>query len=321
MRTRPLASISLDLDNVWAYMRAHGVSGWRSFPTYLPQVVPRILETAERLDLRLTVFVVGRDAELEENRESLQSLVAAGHQIGNHSYLHEPWMHAYSAKEIREDLDRAEAAIGEALEVEPTVFRGPGFSISNDLLKDLCRRGYRCDASTFPTFIGPLLRAAYFRSADLTKAERDQRSAQFGTLGDGRRPMKPYRFQVGNRSIIEVPVTTMPVFRFPIHLTYIHYLAGVSSRLARLYFRSALLACKAFGVAPSVLLHPLDFLAADALPDLARFPGLGPDSARKRDLTEIVLRDLQATFRLLSLEEYVDQIEVAPDSLKTVAIS
>jgi hypothetical protein len=39
----PAASISLDLDNLWSYLKTQGVSGWESFPSYLDVVVPRIL--------------------------------------------------------------------------------------------------------------------------------------------------------------------------------------------------------------------------------------------------------------------------------------
>ncbi len=41
---KPVASLSLDLDNQWSYMKTHGDAGWESFPSYLDIVVPRVLE-------------------------------------------------------------------------------------------------------------------------------------------------------------------------------------------------------------------------------------------------------------------------------------
>ena len=35
------ASLSLDLDNQWSYMKTHGDAGWQSFPSYLDTAVPR----------------------------------------------------------------------------------------------------------------------------------------------------------------------------------------------------------------------------------------------------------------------------------------
>ena len=30
--TKPIASLSLDLDNKWSYLKTHGDAGWDSFP-------------------------------------------------------------------------------------------------------------------------------------------------------------------------------------------------------------------------------------------------------------------------------------------------
>ena len=298
------ASISLDLDNLWAYMRAHGIQGWRNFPSYFSLVVPKVIEMMAEADIRLTVFVVGQDAEIDENQAFIRALVQAGHGIGNHSFLHEPWMHKYTPAEIAAEVDKAHRAIEKASGVSPIGFRGPGFSVSDDLLKELCRRGYRYDASLLPTFIGPLARAAYFRTADLTEAERDERKKQFGNLRDGFKSIKPFYWQSGEDFLLEVPVTTIPVIRLPMHLTYVHFLAEISPTLARTYFSFALLMCRLFRVSPSLLLHPLDFVAADELPELACFPGLGSNSAAKRSLSHWCLRRFKQSFAVTSLDEF-----------------
>ena len=45
------ASVSLDLDNLWSYLKTHGDDGWRDRPSYLDRFVPHMLEVLERLDL------------------------------------------------------------------------------------------------------------------------------------------------------------------------------------------------------------------------------------------------------------------------------
>ena len=69
--TKPIASLSLDLDNKWCYLRTHGVAGWDKYPSYLDTVVPRVLDVCAARDLRLTCFVVGRDAAIDENGDAL----------------------------------------------------------------------------------------------------------------------------------------------------------------------------------------------------------------------------------------------------------
>ena len=43
-RKKRTASLYLDLDNQWTYMKTHGDAGWEEFPTYLPVVIPRFLD-------------------------------------------------------------------------------------------------------------------------------------------------------------------------------------------------------------------------------------------------------------------------------------
>ena len=106
--TKPIASLSLDLDNKWAYLRTHGVAGWDEYPSYLDVVVPRVLEWAAQRDLRMTCFVVGRDAGLRRNRDALAAIAAEGHEIGNHSLNHFPWMHTFPRDEVEAEIVEAE---------------------------------------------------------------------------------------------------------------------------------------------------------------------------------------------------------------------
>ena len=94
---RPLASVSLDADNLWSYMKTHGDPGWETRPSYLGVFFPPVLDALDELRLRITFFCVGVDADREENLAAFQSLTVRGHEIGNHSYEHEPWLHRYSA--------------------------------------------------------------------------------------------------------------------------------------------------------------------------------------------------------------------------------
>ena len=105
------ASLSLDLDNQWSYMKTHGDPGWQSHPSYLDAVVPRILDFLAARRLTITFFIVGQDAALEKNRAALAAIAAAGHEIGNHSFRHEPWLHLYTTEELDQELRQAEDAI------------------------------------------------------------------------------------------------------------------------------------------------------------------------------------------------------------------
>ena len=305
---KPIASVSLDLDNKWSYLKTHGSPGWESFPTYLDVVVPRVLNFLEKRNLAITFFVVGQDAALEKNREALAAISRAGHEIGNHSFHHEPWLHLYSEGQIESELARAEEHIERATEQKPVGFRGPGFSLSHATVKSLVRRGYLYDASTLPTFLGPLARVYYFMTAKLSPQEKRERKALFGHFSEGLRPIKPYRWQIADSGLIEIPVTTMPVFKLPIHVSYLLYLSLLAPALALSYFRTALALCRLTHVQPSLLLHPLDFLDSNDVQDLSFFPAMKLPSEKKLAIVNAVIGLLANEYTLVTLRQHAFEV-------------
>jgi peptidoglycan-N-acetylglucosamine deacetylase len=301
---RPIASLSLDLDNQWSYMKIHGDPGWESFPTYLDVVVPRALAFLEERNLSITFFIVGQDAALEKNHGAVKAIATAGHEIGNHSFKHESWLHLYSETEIEAEIAQAEEILKQVTGKQPIGFRGPGYSCSAAVLRVLARRGYQYDASTFPTFLGPLARAYYFMTTKLSKAEKEKRKALFGSFKDGFQPLKPYRWAMEQRQLIEIPVSTMPIFKIPIHFSYVLYLSVFSRSLALLYFRLALFLCRLTGTQPSLLLHPLDFLGCEDVPELSFFPGMSLPSHKKLATLSQAIALLKRSFRVVSMQEH-----------------
>jgi peptidoglycan/xylan/chitin deacetylase (PgdA/CDA1 family) len=304
---KPLGSLSLDLDNKWSYMKTHGDRGWEAFPSYLDVVVPRFLDMFARLRLAPTIFVVGQDAALPINGPALRAIADAGLEIGNHSYRHEPWLHRYSESDIDAELASAEEAIERATGQRPIGFRGPGFSVSDTVLRVLARRGYRYDASTFPTFLGPLARAYYFLSTRLAPHEREQRKLLFGRFVDGFQPLRPYRWST-RPDLIEIPVTTFPVAKIPIHVSYVLYLSAYSTALAYAYFDAAVRSCVAMRTPLSLLLHPLDFLGRDDTADLAFFPAMSLESRRKLDVVERCLSRFARSFDVVPMREHAERV-------------
>ncbi len=306
------ASVSLDLDNLWSYLKIHGSDGWASRPSYLDRFVPYMLEVLERLNLKITFFIVGVDAAESRNHAALRSLVDAGHEVGNHSFEHEPWLHLYTHEQLEKEIGDADAAIEAATGRKPVGFRGPGFSWCPELLSVLEARGHAFDASTLPTYLGPLARAYYFWTAKLTPEEREKRKSLFGKFADGLRPVKPYYWSLaGGKQLLEIPVTTMPGFKTPFHFSYLAYLARVSEGLMMAYLRTALAACRVTGTEPSFLLHPLDVIGGDQAPELAFFPGMDMPSARKTALLEKVLKVLGEHYELISMGEHTTRIKAS----------
>jgi hypothetical protein len=306
---KPQATLSLDLDNEWSYLKTHGDEGWDSFPSYLDAAVPRFLSLFDTLGIRVTVFVVGQDAVLSKNHPALKSIVAHGHEIGNHSFAHEPWLHLYPDPQLEAEITKGEDSIANVLGVRPVGFRGPGYSISSSVLHILAKRNYLYDASTLPTFLGPIARAYYFMTTQLDQRQRQERKVLFGSVKDGLRPIKPYMWSLGEQCLLEIPVTTFPLLRFPFHVSYLLYLSRFSVALAQAYFRSALELCLRTGVEPSVLIHPLDLLGKDDVTTLTFFPGMDLTSEIKMQRTTQFLSELAKHFNVMPMGEYARGLE------------
>jgi peptidoglycan-N-acetylglucosamine deacetylase len=302
---KPIASVSLDLDNLWSYQRTHGDPGWEEHRSYLPALMPPLLDLLDEIGCRITFFVVGADAAIPDNGPWLRMITSRGHEVGNHSFEHECWLHRYNREQILADLIAAEDAIAAATGARPLGFRGPGFSWSTGLLEVLAERGYLYDASTLPTYLGPLARAYFLATARISAEQRRERQQLFGSFRDGLRPIGAYHWQLpSGRRLLEIPVTTMPVVKTPFHMSYLIYLSRFSRGLMRGYLRTALELCRWSGVLPSFLLHPLDLLGAEDAPQLMFFPGMDVPVPEKRRIVREVLGTLVQHFTLVPMSTH-----------------
>ena len=317
---KPIASLSLDLDNKWSYMKTHGDAGWESFPSYLDTVVPRSLKFLEERNLKITYFIVGQDADLEKNQDAIGQIADAKHEIGNHSFRHEPWLHLYSKQELVEEFERTENALEKATRQRPIGFRGPGYSLSPTVLEVLAERGYEYDCSTLPTYIAPLARAYYFfKSPEMSDEEREKRKKLFGKFSDGFQSLKPYKWQIGEKTLTEIPVTTLPIFKTPIHFSYLLYLATFSELAAKAYFKTALKFCVLNKISPSLLLHPLDFLDGKDADELKFFPAMNLPAEKKMQLVGEFLSEFQKHYSLAGVGEHASTVREQNLPLKTTA--
>ena len=271
---RNAASVSLDLDNHWAYLRTHGDEGWRDFPSYLSVAAPRIVDFFAESGVKPTIFIVGKDLELNDGQEAVSTFAQLGYEIANHSDNHRADFHSLDEQEIAAEITSCAQKITSLTGRKPVGFRGPSFQISEKIAKILISEGYRYDASSYPTSIGPLARAYHLFHANLTLAEKRAQRHLFGGFRSAFAPLDIHRWVVEDSSIVEIPVTTMPLLRLPIHFTYLNFLADKSETLAILYLNFALMLLRATGVRPSLLLHATDFLGCDDNPIPKFLPGM-----------------------------------------------
>ena len=87
-----------------------------------PDATRQILSILERENVRATFFVIG--AELEKNMAEGKSIVAAGHELGNHTYSHER-MVLVTPSFVAREVERTDELIREAGYRGEIFFRPP----------------------------------------------------------------------------------------------------------------------------------------------------------------------------------------------------
>jgi len=213
----PATLVSVDLDDVACYHAIHGLppAAGPVVGAGLERWLPRFLELFARLGVRATFFVIGRDLARDlEGRgagaELLRQAVAAGHELGNHGFLHAYDMVRWPAVRQREDLQACDVLL-RGLGAEVMGFRAPGYTHDAALLRQVAALGYRYDSSSLPS---PPYYAAKLAvmGAMALRGERSQSQVRGAPTFLGRR--RPYwRRDVG---LWELPMSVSPVARVPL---------------------------------------------------------------------------------------------------------
>ena len=289
-------------------MKTHGNAGWEDFPSYFDILIPYVLDILDCLNFAITFFIVGKDAVLDKNKDALKFLANRGHDIGNHSFNHEPWLQLYSKDRIKWEILETEEHIIRLIGKKPVGFRGPGFSWSRDLFEVLFENGYLYDATTLPTYLGPMASAYYFHSPNLTTEEKNKRKEILG-FGEGMRPVKPYYWKLpSGGKLLEIPVTTIPIIKTPFHMSYLLFLGRFSVFIMLLYLKIALTMCRLTRTEPSFVIHPTDLIGGDQVPDMKFFPGMDLTADYKLYLFKKVIRELSKRYTLVNMSSHADSI-------------
>jgi peptidoglycan/xylan/chitin deacetylase (PgdA/CDA1 family) len=319
-KNKPLASISLDLDNQWSYMKIHGDEGWDQYPSYFAIFVPYVLDILDESGLKITFFIVGKDTEKKENRPYIKMITDRGHEVGNHSYNHESWPQTNNVRAIEQEILKAEVSISLATGHQTVGFRGPGLTWNRNMLKVLESRGYKYDASTLPSFWGPLARMYNFTNSQLAKQDRLAGKELFGKWSNGLLELRPYKWDLGNgKSIVEMPVTTMPGLKLPFHLSYLIYLSTISMSFMKLYLEVSIRLCKITNTPVSFLLHPPDLIGGDRIQQLPFFPGMNISSDKKAKVFKHVIQTLSRHYELVNMSSHFDSAVQNP-KMKTLKL-
>ena len=314
------ATVSIDLDGIACYYRIHGLG---DAPVELEHVIleralPRAASFFAARGLRVTWFVVGRDADAAAaladhaaraaSAARLAALARAGDELANHSYSHPYELARLPAAIVDAEIAGCDRVLRAISSAAPRGFRAPGYDVSPAILDALARHGYRYDSSIFPA------PGYYAVKAGVMAALALARRPSGAVLTDPRAlaaPGVPYRpamtapWRRGQAPLVELPVAVTPWARLPA--------IGTSLLVAPAPIRARLLAWMRRRDFFNLELHGIDFVDADqdGIPGelVARQPDLRLPIAAKLARLAALLDELGRTRTFATLAEVARDVQ------------
>jgi len=115
--------------------------------------VQRILKLLDRKGISATFFTPGHTAETYP--DSVKAIVAGGHEIGHHGYLHENPCALETRDQERNILLRGLDALDKTAGVRPVGYRSPAWDNSPHTIELLLEQGFRYESSLMATDFSP----------------------------------------------------------------------------------------------------------------------------------------------------------------------
>jgi hypothetical protein len=280
--------------------------------------VPRAARLFASRGVRVTWFVVGRDADGElaapdqairrGNAMRLRALAEHGDELGNHSYSHPYELARLSPAETSAELLGCDRVLRAVTGAAPRGFRAPGYDLSPAMLDCLARAGYRYDSSVFPApgyYAAKALVMAALALVGRPSGAVMTNPRQLAASADPYRPAMDRPWRRGQAPVVELPVAVTPWLRLPA--------IGTSLIVAPQVIRNRIVAAIARRAFWNFELHGIDFIDAekDGIPGelVARQPDLRISASEKLARLGDLLDQIAAGWRLATLAEVAAEVQ------------
>lgn len=302
----PLASVSVDLDEIPNYFEIHGLGAppERSAGLVYDLAIDRLQALADAARVPLTLFAIGKDLGRPQAASRLRAARVAGHEIANHTLDHRYDLVRLGRAEIRRQIDEGATRIEAATGTRPEGFRAPGYTITDEVFDVLRELGAAYDASVFPC-------PAYFAAKTAAIGAIAARGRKSRSIVDTphvlRAPTRPYRVRAGEPywrgrgagdGLVEIPVQVTRGLRLPFIGTSVTLAGPARARwLARMCVGEPVV---------NLELHGIDVLdAEDGLGELRPHqPDVRVPHARKIDAILAVIEELRrAGYAFVTMRE------------------
>src|SRR5215831_13076086 len=298
-----LANISVDFESIYHYSETLGLHHPDRDRDY-ERIVDRFLDLFSETGVRATFFMVGDDVRSKKlTPEVLRRMVAAGHELANHTMTHPHNLSRLSRARKEEEIAATGRLLESATGQRVVGFRAPCLDVDEAIVDILEGLGYWYESSVLPFY----LKQVHAALIGLIAKGRFRRTGAWQNSFAPGNPYTPCQGKLhrrGTRSITEIPIATVPILRLPFYST-IHFALGRKS------FDASYALVRRGRSQFTYELHSIDL--ADCGPDglSERYPGIERHPCLKRPASENraflvhAIRRFQQDYTLTTMREMV----------------
>lgn len=229
-----MVNISIDLDNAWIYEREYSTPASGRYEDLYEQAGPAMLEAFRRRGVKATFYVIGEELGRSSCRDFCLQAVREGHELANHTFSHPADLYRLSYEEKEREIRRCSDAIEELINQPVVGFRAPGYYLDDEIIEILIQQNFQYDSSVLPSFIN-LLMGAFIALRSGKAPDKVFGRRRFGFVSKNIARIHSRRDP--ERFLYEIPISSLPFVRTPVHSTFIFLLGDRYFDLLRWFFR------------------------------------------------------------------------------------
>lgn len=291
--SKSIGTVSVDMDGLWVILRYLGYK-CELYPDHIfDSTLPIFFDLFDKYEIQATFFVNVLDLRIPQKKALILEIIRRGHEVGNHGLTHS-YLNGLTASEKKKEIIESTQILEEAIGEKILGFRAPGYDIDAATLDILEELDYLYDASVFPTSITLLL----LISQKILARKKKSNFGGFKSCLASLEPYRPNRGKIqnkGNRNIIEIPISTVPLLRIPFHFSYA-LLAGMG------LFKLGINLIKFRKLTVNYLFHLLDLVDIKSDKRFQPIIGAKQSAGKRLSMAEDVIRTLKENFQLMPIK-------------------
>jgi peptidoglycan/xylan/chitin deacetylase (PgdA/CDA1 family) len=299
-RRRIPAVIHIHVDSLWTISEDFGHPTDRSDCSIYIRAIPEFLAMLGRCQIAATFFCIGDDARRTEQAHIMRMIVQQGHEIANHTMNHRQDFGRLTLAKKRREIVESNAVLQDTIKQQIVGFSSPGYFFDDDILLTLLELGYLYDSSRLPTPLLPFMAAArYLLSRGTPTGKR------FGQLRDGWANQRPYFVKKKQKNaritstLVEIPISVIPVIRFPFHST-------MAFTFGLWLFKLGINQIRVHRLPLVYLFHAVDLLPRANGDINNKHPSLKLGFSKRLQIVEYMLRTIQQSFEIMTTSSFVE---------------